>query len=175
MELLHYAPSWYLSEAGCTAFSSLRTLEDRSVFLYSYLKTVAKPDFDKEQTLFKIAFFLADGVGCSALPYRGYPALIDPSKNPFVAYVCAAEHCPGSETLFYIFLGILHQIADPRKRNDWVYDKQLEDEEYLREKLALLGKNLYPDPTIMADTEAYAIDPTLQALQLKLIWLFGQS
>ena len=143
--------------------------------MYSYLKTMAKPEFDQGRILFKAAFFLADGVMGSSLPYQAYPDVINPEKNPFVAYLAKADLFPGESTFYYIFLGILHGIANPMQAKDWVYERNLEDPDYLREKLEQLGKNLYPSPTLMADPDAYAIDSSLEAVQLKLIWLFGQS
>ena len=84
MELLKRDSAWFLSPAGSKVFSDLTSLEDRSVFLYSYLRTVAKPEFEQDRILFKIAFFLADGVMGSSLPYQSYPDVIHPGKNPFV-------------------------------------------------------------------------------------------
>ena len=175
MELIKQSSAWFLSSTGCQAFSSLQTLEDRSVFLYSYLKTIAKPEFDREQVLFKIAFFLADGVMGSSLPYQAYPNVIDPQKNPFVAYLARTTHYREAQILYYIFLGILHGIADPMDKDNWIYHAKVEDTEYLRNTLEQLGKDLYPSPYTMADPDAYAIDPSLEPVQMKLIWLLGQS
>lgn len=175
MELLKRDSAWFLSPAGSKVFSDLTSLEDRSVFLYSYLRTVAKPEFEQDRILFKIAFFLADGVMGSSLPYQSYPDVIHPGKNPFVSYVARTEHFPGQSPLFYIFLSILHGIADPMNSNDWVYDAASEDTEHLRTKLESLGKDFCPDPSLLADPDAYAIDPSLEAVQMKLIWLLGQS
>lgn len=175
MELIKQESAWFLSPAGCQAFSSLQTLENRSVFLYSYLKTIANPEFDQDQVLFKIAFFLADGVMGSSLPYQAYPDVIDPQKNPFVAYLARSTQFRKQQILYYIFLGIVHGIADPMNKDNWIYHPEVEDTEYLRNTLEQLGKDLYPSPYTMADPDAYAIDPSLEMVQLKLIWLLGQS
>lgn len=174
MELINYEASWFLSKPGCDAFASLQTLEERSVFLYSYLKQAARVNFEEDQLLFRTAFFLADAVMESDLPYSKYPALVDPEKNPFVAYLLNADTCPGIRTVYYIFLSILHGIADPFKHNAWVYNKQISDPEYLGEKLTELGKCFCEIGIEMPSVEAFAIEESLQTVQLKLIWLLGQ-
>ena len=125
MELIKRETPWFLSSAGCNAFASTKTLEDRSVFLYSYLKQIAPEKFDEDQTLFRTAFFLADAVMDSPLPYSTYPALIDPQKNPFVAYLANVNQYPGAQTVYYVFLSILHGLAMPIRQNDWVYEKRI--------------------------------------------------
>ena len=174
MELIKHDAQWFLSEYGSKAYSALKTLEERSVFLYSYLKQIAKADFEEDQLLFRVAFFFADAVSGSALPYNAYPALIDPAKNPFVAYLKNTDSFPGGKAVYGIFLSILHGIADPFQRNNWVYSKDLQSEEVLEEKLAELGKDFVGSAIKMADPDAYAIDEALQPVQLKLIWLMGQ-
>ena len=175
MDLLKFDAEWFCSERGQKAFSSLDSLEDRSIFLYSYLKRIAKGDFEKDQILFRIAFFLADGVLGSALPYSAYPALVDPEKNPFVAYLKNADHCPVRQVVYYIFLSILHNIAAPIKRNEWVYEKKIEDLEYLEQTLTKLGKCFCDSDVGMASADAFTIEESLQPVQLKLIWLLGQQ
>ena len=107
MELLNFDANWFCSETGQKAYSAIKSLEDRSVFLYSYLRKIAPADFDEGQMLFRIAFFLADAVVDSKLPYSTYPALIDPQKNPFVAYLANVNQYPGAQTVYYVFLSIL--------------------------------------------------------------------
>ena len=174
MELLNFDASWFCSEKGQKAYSSIKSLEDRSVFLYSYLRKIAPADFDEDQMLFRIAFFLADTVVDSTLPYSTYPALIDPQKNPFVAYLKNADHYPGGTVVYHIFLSILHGIAMPMKQNEWVYDKQLDDPEYLEKKLEALGKPFFASGVSMVSADAFAIEESLQQVQLKLIWLLSQ-
>lgn len=174
MELVKYNAQWFLSKAGCNAYSGLKTLEERSVFLYSYLKQIAKADFEEDQLLFRIAFFLADAIMGSALPYSTYPALIDPEKNPFVSYIKNADQCPGGMAVYHIFLSILHGIAMPVKQNEWIYDQQISEPEYMQEKLTDLGKCFCASAVGMADADAFAIEESLQPVQLKLIWLMGQ-
>jgi hypothetical protein len=174
MELLEHDAQWFLSKPGCDAFASAKTLEDRSVFLYSYLKQVAPADFDKDQMLFRIAFFFAEAIMGSTLPYNTYPALIDPEKNPFVAYLKNADHYPGAQTTYYVFLSILHGIATPIRQNEWIYDTQFEDPEYLEKKLTELGKCFCSSAVGMTDVDAFDIEESLQPVQLKLIWLMGQ-
>lgn len=175
MELLKYDAAWFLSKAGCNMFDSLKSLEDRSVFIYSYLKKIANAEFDQDSILFKAAFFLADAVLGSSLTYSSYPDIIDPAKNPFVAYLAHAEHCPGAEAMYSIFLSILHGVADPAKRNEWIYDENMENPEYVEEKLTELGKCFCSGDVTMASTDAFAIADSLQLVQLKLIWLLRQQ
>ena len=174
MELVKYEAHWFLSSAGCNAFTATKTLEDRSVFLYSYLKQIASEKFDEDQMLFRIAFFLADAVADSGLPYCTYPALIDPGKNPFVAYLSNATQYPGAKSVYYIFLAILHGLAMPIRQNEWVYDQRISDLEYMEEKLTELGKCFCASNVGMASADAFSIEESLQPVQLKLIWLMGQ-
>ena len=174
MRLLNFDANWFCSTQGQTAYSSLRTLEDRSVFLYSYLKKITKADFEKDQLLFRLSFFLADAVAGSELPYSAYPALVDPAKNPFVAYLKNTTLCPGSRAVYCICLAILHGIADPFVQNNWIYQKELQDADYLEEKLSELDKNFVATSVSLADPDAFAIDAPLRIVQLKLIWLLGQ-
>ena len=174
MELLNFDANWFYSEKGQKAYSSIKSLEDRSVFLYSYLRKIAPADFDEDQMLFRIAFFLADAVMDSTLPYSTYPALIDPQKNPFVAYLANVNQYPGAQTVYYVFLSILHGLATPIRQNDWVYEKRISEPEYMQEKLTDLGKCFCASAVGMADADAFAIEEALQPVQLKLIWLMGQ-
>lgn len=173
MELTKQSASWFLSKTGCNAFDSLKTLEDRSAFLYSYLRQIAKADFEENQLLFRIAFFFADAIMGSTLPYNTYPALIDPEKNPFVAYIKNADHYPGGKAVYHIFLSILHGIAMPVKQNEWVYDQHLKEPEYLEKKLEGLGKPFFVAGLGMVSADAFAIEEPLQQVQLKLIWLMS--
>ena len=174
MKLIKNDVSWFLSKPGCDAFASLNTLEHRAVFLYSYLKQIAKNAFDEDQVLFRTAFLLADAIKGSSLPYSTYPAIIDPQKNPFVAYLKNAEKFPGKHVVYYVFLSILHGIAAPQNADAWIYDEELEDQDYLAEKLEELGKSFYSGSVSMADADDFTVEESLQTVQLKLIWLFGQ-
>ena len=173
MELTKQSAAWFLSKPGCDAFNALKTLEDRSAFLYSYLKQIINVDFEEDQLLFRIAFFFADAIMGSTLPYNTYPALIDPEKNPFVAYLENTDHFPGSKVVYYIFLSILHSIAMPIKQNEWVYDQQLKEPEYLEKKLEELGKPFFVSGLGMVSADVFAIEKSLQQVQLKLIWLMS--
>ena len=174
MELINHEAPWFLSSAGCNAFASTKTLEDRSVFLYSYLKQIAPEDFDKDQVLFRTAFFLADAIMGSTLPYSTYPALINPEKNPFVAYLSNISQYPGAKTVYYIFLSILHGLAMPIRQNEWVYDQQISEPEYMQQKLTELGRCFCSSDIDMASVDAFSIEESMQPVQLKLIWLIGQ-
>lgn len=179
MELIKQNTAWFFSEDGCRQFASLKTLDERSIFLYSYLRTIVRKSvFEKKNVLFKTAFFLADAVMESALPYNTYPALIDPQKNPFVAYLSKAWYIPNMDDVYYIYLAILHKIANPANGDDWIYDRMLDNfgsTEYIKKKLKELGKCFLTDATEVISPEAFAIEEPLQLLQLKLIWLFDQS
>ena len=99
---------------------------------------------------------------------------IDPQKNPFVAYLANVNQYPGAQTVYYVFLSILHGLAMPIRQNDWVYEKRISEPEYMQEKLTDLGKCFCASAVGMADADAFAIEEDLQPVQLKLIWLMGQ-
>ena len=75
---------WYFSQEGVSAYSQQDSLDKRTQFLYSYLNQVASPGFVKSGVLFKVAFFFADGVSGSKLPYASYPEVINDSKNGYL-------------------------------------------------------------------------------------------
>ena len=166
MELLHYDSQWFFSDAGKTQFSGLQTLEDRCAFIYSYLRTVASPELDKARLLIRVAFFLADGVWGSSLPYAAYPDVIDPGKNPFVAYLTKATVCPDLQGLYCVFLAILHETADPKKKDEWIYSAKVPEE---------LVRAYCGSETALADPGVFEIEEALQLVQLKLIWLLGSE
>lgn len=174
MELLKFDADWFLSEPGRRAFSDLKSLEDRSIFLYSCLKSMVSSDFDKDHILFKTAFFLADAVAGSSLSYGSYPDLLDPKKNPYVAYLVNAARCPDAQTLYCVFLSVLHGIADPFKKNEWIYSPDICDPDKMNAMLEKKGRNFCHGSVTTADPSAFEIDPALQIMQIKLIWLFGQ-
>lgn len=166
MELIKYEANWFLSDAGCNAFASLTTLDERSVFLYSYLKQIAPTDFEENQLLFRVAFFFADAIMGSTLPYSAYPALLDPKKNPFVEYLTKATVCPGIQGLYCIFLAILHGTADCKKKDEWIYADRIPE---------AYSRDFCGSETALADPAAFEIDESLQLVQLKLIWLLGSE
>ena len=159
---------------GVSAYEKLQTIEEKTVFLYAYLQKTVPASFDKDNTCFKFALFLADAVASAQLPYSSYPALIDPEQNPFLTYWVNCGKNPGNRIVYYAFMAILHGIADPKKQNEWIYDMELMGSDSLQQKLVELEHNFYDEEgPHMPNPLAYDIEEELTGLQLKLMWFFG--
>ncbi len=176
MELLQKETAWFLSEEGVRQYEALTALEERVLFLYSYLRTVSSEDMDREHTLMKMAFLLADGVSRSGAPYAAYPDLIRPEKNPFVAYVKNAKYVPECDKLFVIMMAILQDKVNPNNLSLWIYDRGVLDQEKFPRWLADQGMHYLPTSVIdMVDPAAYEVDPSLEEIRTVLIWLFAKG
>lgn len=125
MELLKNNPEWFFSSEGEKSFSQLNTLEDRAVFIYSYLKTVASRKLDENSFLFKVAFLFADAIYSSDVAYAKYPDIIDAQKNPFVKFLKTADYTLNDFVAYCILLAILHEKVDPYNDSEWIYDSNM--------------------------------------------------
>jgi len=172
MELIKKEKSWFLSKEGIENFSALSSLEDRTIFIYSYLKTVVNECFEKDNTLFKMAFFFADAIYNSKEKYATYPEVVQ-QDNPFFAYLEKSDSYHGQRELYLILISILHDKVDPLKRDEWIYDKDFWENEDFEERLEEKGiKYLSNDSVSMVEPSAYEIDQSKEFLQLVLVWLF---
>jgi len=172
MELLKKDKTWFLSTEGTEKFLVLSSLEERTIFIYSYLKTVVNKSFEKNNTLFKLAFFFADAIYNSNTKYATYPQILQ-SENPFLSYLMNADACYDNEKIYLILTSILHQKVDPAQKNEWIYNKQILNDEDLLEKLAEKGIEYLPKHSVdMIDPVVYEMDQSLVFLQLELVWLF---
>ena len=136
MELIKTTSDWFFSRDAAAQFAQLGTLEDRAVFVYSYLKTVAQGDWDRDDRLFGMAFLMADAVYSSPLPYAKYPDLIDPAKNPFVSFVAKANGgAYSSENFLAVLLMLLHGKMEAFDASSWIYIQNQSEEDALEEKL----------------------------------------
>ncbi len=176
MEYWENIASWYTTDAGVKAYQALRTQEDKTLFFYAFLQKKLHKSFENDNICFKFALFLADAVANSSLPYSTYPEIIDPQKNPYLAYLVCWEKYPGKRVLYYGFMSILHGLADPMLRNSWIYDKDLMGSEALQHKLVELERNFYnEDAALIPSPLAYEIEDNLSDLQLKLRWFFDKK
>ena len=173
MELIKSDTKWFLSSEGKATFEDCKNLEERSVFIYSYLKTIAVESLEKDSFLFRIAFLLADSVHSSSTSYAAFPALLDASKNPFVAYVQNAKKVYSKEANYCILLSILHEIADPFNPNDWIYDQSLFANDGYIKKLKSIEKCFIEDSeSLLVNEDVYEIDNALRDIQIETAWLF---
>ena len=113
MKLVTKEASWFLSGEGTRAYAALSSLEERAIFVYSYLRQIVNEDFEKDSVLFKTSFLIADALSGSVLPYAQYPDVINPSKNPFVAFLKNSKKYKNPTGVLYAFLAIL-QILEIR-------------------------------------------------------------
>lgn len=130
MDIVNNNTSWFLSDEGTKAFSALNSLDDKTIFIYSYLKKVAYAntackDNEKEKALLKISLLLADAISQSTAEYSQYPALIDPGKNPYIAYLANARFLGSDAMLFTVFSSILRGFVNPYDMNSWLYNADL--------------------------------------------------
>ena len=175
MDYLSREPAWFLSQSGASAFNSKTNLEEKTLFIYAYLRKCLHESYDKDKTCFHFALFLADAIHNSQLPYGSYPALIDPTQNPYLAFLIQWGKHPGERILYYGFMSILHQIADPMDPGNWVYDKTCIGTEALAAKLVELEHNFYDErPVDLPHPGVFDIEEPLQSVQLKLMWFFNK-
>lgn len=80
-----FSSEWFTSTDGHNAYKNADTLFKKVSFYYEYLLSVA---LDKKNTeaLWKIAFIMADSIENSSLEFGRYPDILNPKKNPLVAY-----------------------------------------------------------------------------------------
>lgn len=195
MKLIAKAASWFLSGEGTGAYAALSSLEERSVFVYSYLRQIVDESFEEDDILFKTAFLIADALCGSALPYGQYPDVINPAKNPFVAFLKNSKKYKNPTGVFFAYLAILQGVVDPMDKTSWVYEtssyspvdfeeamftaanwKSMNDEEREANEARLrVQKILYEDTgRTMLSHYCLEIPEEMQSIQLKIVWLFGQ-
>ncbi len=174
MDVIHQPTEWFTSQEGVRAFASLTAKEDKTIFIFSYLRQVVNQTFPSERLVFQTAFLLADEVLGSNLPYAAYPDIILPKSNPFVAYLANGRYVSDRVTLV-VFLGILHGKIDPTDKSCWIYDKECQDESSFAQRSENEDCYLYSHDCFVPDREKYAIDESLQKMQLKLIWMLSEK
>ena len=173
MEIIKADTQWFFSNEGINAFKALQSLEDRSVFIYSYLKTVVDEQLEKDNLIFKTAFFIADTLHGSALPYANYPELINKTKNPFVAYLVNLKKPCEQKVAFCHFIAILQGLVNPFNSSEWIYDKEWSSTDKVKEKLTEIDRFYLPLTSVdIVDPSKFEIDADLQPIQLKMIWMF---
>lgn len=176
MELIKKEAAWFASDAGCQAYRALHTLEERSIFLYSYLKTIAHESFDRDGILFKFAFLLADGVSRAEVTYSAYPEIIRENANPFIAYLRNADVCFGEKETYIALMAILHGLADPRSKTAWIYDKSILGSKDYDDALEEHNAQFLPAFELeYIDLTPYSVDKALEFIQLELVWLFAHG
>lgn len=168
MNLIRKEKDWFLSEDGQKAFEGITSLEDRSIFIYSYLKTFADESFEQNKTLFKLAFLMADFVYGSNTAYSKYPEILKKENNPFIAYLTNAEEFYGDETTYTILTSILYNKANAFNKNEWIYNPKEMETEKLKER----GIEFIPTSSDMLDIDIYASDSDIPEMQIALVWIF---
>ncbi len=185
MELITNDAAWFLSSSGKQAFDECKNLEERSVFLYSYLLRITEKNLRRTSQnniktfLFKMAFLLSNSISTSNTEYSSYPALIDANKNPFIAYISKVQEADNTEGVYCILLSILHGIANPYDNDSWIYDEHLFDNDpslgdaKYKVKTEELGKKFIENlGGEIINTTAYDIDESLREIQAEIAYLF---
>lgn len=176
MEPIKQPKSWFLTDAACQEYAALTTLEERSVFLYSYLKQVASDTMNQKGFVFKTAFFLADAVAGSSLPYAAYPAIINGAENPFVALLETLKKPYGDDAMYCVMMAILCGVVNARDMNEWIYEADMFENNTYRERLESMDRGFLPSSdTFMAEPQAFDIDEALRFAQTELMWMFRQA
>ena len=174
---------WFYSEAGIAEFEKITTLDERTLFIQQFLKKQTTEsgtyfyDYEKnnmERVSFHVALFLADAIHGSSFPFAKYPALLDATQNPFVAYWQGKGNYgkAGWQTFYNGFSQIL---LDENKKLSHNRNGKFKQE--LKAKAAQLHAEDHLDQVLqmMPDTTVFDLDPTLQPIQLKNMWLFGNK
>ncbi len=182
MQLINKPIEWFKGDEAQNTFNGYQSLAGKSIHIYSYLKLITNTGeaerttptgYEKENALFKIAFYLADEVSHSSLPYASYKKLIDPNENPYVAYITKFKEFIDSEKLFIAFCAILHNKVDAFDDTSWIYNMDFWSDKELTIKLAELDCGYISlDENSVNSPSAFTIEKDLEMLQLELFWLF---
>ena len=174
MEWLKKDTAWFLSAEGEKAYRALPSLEERTLFIYAYLRTVAHKSYETDNALMRIAFLLADGVAeRSDAPYKNYPDLLSAEKNPILTYLSKAKQYPGLKPLFVVLLVVLHGEVDPADTSAWIYDAITLQKTDFATWLADQGTTYLPENgQSLVNADLYDIDEDLSFVQTLLMWLF---
>lgn len=177
MKMMSKNEQWFASEEGQASFAQSETLEQKISFLYSYLVTIREQKGYKNEDaiLTKMAILLADGVLTSDLPYAAVPKFLDVKENPFLAYVKNADALQDTEQIYISLLSILHEIADPFVKSNWIYDPAVMNQDALKDHLGTLEHEFIASPSLLPDPECFKIEEPKAFIQLEIIWLFGQA
>lgn len=180
MELITRERSWYFTDEAKGQFEKLPSLADRTMFLYSYLKTVADPALEKDHTLFKLAFLLADAVFSSTFDFAKYPALIEPEENPFMNYISKQKNYYSYEIQRAFLLLIIQGRVDPSNEKEWIYDEALFKQDGFTEKLnsiveGIEGSEYMEQEGRMCAPDYYKLPEDRSFMQLEILWLFGKQ
>ncbi|MBR7133676.1 MAG: hypothetical protein IKD04_09120 [Clostridia bacterium] len=173
MELIVKEKNWFLSEEGGKKFTALSSLEERTIFIYSYLKSTVNEDFDKKNTLFKIAFFFADAVYNSDKPYSKYPQILNPEINPFLQYLEKADEFYGNEKTYIIFTAVLQGKVNTANNDEWIYNNSFLKSDDFLDELSEMGIEYLPTHSMhMVDPQAYKTAEIDNFIQLQMVWMF---
>lgn len=173
MELIKKEKNWFLSEEGGKKFTALSSLEERTIFIYSYLKSAVDESFNKKNTLFKIAFFFADAVYNSNKPYSKYPGILNSEINPFLQYIEKADGFYGNEITYMIFTAILQEKVNVLNNDEWIYNRDFLNDEDLFDKLSEKEIEYLPDHSMyMVDPDSYKTEENDKFIQLAIVWTF---
>ena len=165
---------WFCSQEGLNCLEKAVNLEERIDFIYNYLVSICKnnqTDYE-EIAVFKIAFLLSDAISKSNLEYTQNDKILDDQINPFVAFINNANTIHDDGTLGLLLLSILHEIANPFLKNDWIYDEKYNDYNVLVEHLEQLDHKFDSGSIMLVDTKAFETDKEKELIQLEIIWLF---
>lgn len=174
MDMIKQPTSWFRSDAGAKAFSACTSLEDRILFLYSYLKTVTNAAIDKNNLLYKVALFFADAVSASDEEYAAYEKLVDPAVNPFLTYLTKLQKHPGDDQIYFTFLGCVKGNADPADENSWIYNPH--GLPYADYRLMIEEETGFvPMTNAFVDPSKFEVPEGKQFMMLTVIWLWGKE
>ena len=99
--------------------------------------------------------------------------LLDEKANPFVAFIANAQVTYSNENAQLIFTSIVHGIANPYDKNEWIYDyKSFRD----NKEISILDDAghifISRNKALFADIKVYDCDKLYHQTQLELVWLF---
>jgi len=182
MKIISKNQEWFSGNEGQQHFEKCKDLAERSMFIYSYLKAICDENKTKydHTPLFKIAFLLADAVFTSELSYAKLPDFLDVQKNPFLAYVKNTPAIIDEEIVYASLLSILHSIANPFSKKEWIFGEEITGKEdlilrqsKLKFKLIELEHQFEYSPLTLVNPEDYKIESDKEFIQLEIIWLMG--
>lgn len=177
MEVINQPSEWFLKDSSAEKFNSYESLAEKTVFMYSYLKTVSNDSFEKSNTLFKMAFLISDAIRISNAAFKDFKNLADPEQNPFIMYLKNSKKCFGEQEIFLSLMAILQNKVDVNDKSAWIYDEDF-FEDYYSDKLDEMGCWCRPDIMCVidkTDPAKFDVEESLQMAALEIYWLFGMS
>ncbi len=97
---------WFLSSEGEEALRNSKAPSQKTKYFFDYLSVISK-NGDRD-TLYRIAYIIANSILGSSLEFGKYPQILSPDKNPFVKYAMTVTQNSNLVASGVMLLSLLH-------------------------------------------------------------------